>query len=46
MRMKLLKNFLLLVTGILIVRALLLSVDDSNNEKVENKVNVQAEQKS
>ncbi|WP_274521117.1 hypothetical protein [Staphylococcus edaphicus] len=44
--MKLLKNFLLLVTGILIVRALLLSVDDSNNEKVENKVNVQAEQKS
>ncbi|MEB7675977.1 hypothetical protein NGB25_02220 [Staphylococcus saprophyticus] len=47
--MKLFKNLLLLLTGVLVVRALLLSVDNSNEDKedkIENKVNVQAEQKS
>lgn len=46
MGMKLFKNLLLLLTGVLVVRALLLSVDNSNEDKIENKVNVQAEQKS
>lgn len=44
--MKLFKNLLLLVTGALIVRALLLSVDNSTDEKVENKVSIQDKQKS
>ncbi|MDK9842597.1 MAG: hypothetical protein ACTHU2_10790 [Staphylococcus equorum] len=44
--MKLFKNLLLLLTGALIVRALLLSVDNSNDEKVENKVSIQDKQKS
>ncbi|WP_301335882.1 hypothetical protein [Staphylococcus sp. NAM3COL9] len=44
--MKLFKNLLLLVTGALIVRALLLSVDNSTDEKVENKVTIQDKQKS
>ncbi|MGO2109709.1 MAG: hypothetical protein ACTH27_12155 [Staphylococcus equorum] len=44
--MKLFKNLLLLVTGALIVRALLLSVDNSTEEKVENKVSIQDKQKS
>lgn len=43
--MKLFKNILLLVTGVLVIRALLLSVDNSNEEKVENKVSVQDKQK-
>ena len=46
MGMKLFKNLLLLLTAVLVVRALLLSVDNSNEDKIENKVNVQAEQKS
>lgn len=45
MNMKLFKNILLLVTGVLVIRALLLSVDNSNEEKVENKVSVQDKQK-
>ncbi|ALM56432.1 MULTISPECIES: hypothetical protein [Staphylococcus] len=44
--MKLFKNLLLLLTGALIVRALLLSVDNSTDEKVENKVSIQDKQKS
>lgn len=44
--MKLFKNLLLLLTGALIVRALLLSVDNSTEEKVENKVSIQDKQKS
>ncbi|WP_277581308.1 hypothetical protein [Staphylococcus equorum] len=44
--MKLFKNLLLLATGVLIVRALLLSVDNSTDEKVENKVSIQDKQKS
>ncbi|WP_256121753.1 hypothetical protein [Staphylococcus casei] len=44
--MKLFKNILLLVTGVLVIRALLLSVDNSNEEKIENKVSVQDKQKS
>ncbi|MGO3050405.1 hypothetical protein ACLBV9_10630 [Staphylococcus succinus] len=43
--MKLFKNILLLVTGVLVIRALLLSVDNSNEEKIENKVSVQDKQK-
>ncbi|WP_301540242.1 hypothetical protein [Staphylococcus xylosus] len=43
--MKFFRNLLLLVSGVLVVRALLLSVDSSINEKVENKVNVQDKQK-
>ncbi|MDH9162416.1 MULTISPECIES: hypothetical protein [Staphylococcus] len=43
--MKLFKNILLLITGVLVIRALLLSVDNSNEEKVENKVSVQDKQK-
>lgn len=45
MNMKLFKNILLLITGVLVIRALLLSVDNSNEEKVENKVSVQDKQK-
>ncbi|WP_426462313.1 hypothetical protein [Staphylococcus equorum] len=44
--MKLFKNLLLLLTGALIVRALLLSVDNSTDKKVENKVSIQDKQKS
>ncbi|MFP5099879.1 hypothetical protein [Staphylococcus equorum] len=44
--MKLFKNLLLLLTGALIVRALLLSVDNSTDEKVESKVSIQDKQKS
>jgi len=44
--MKLFKNLLLLLTGALIVRALLLSVDNSTDGKVENKVSIQDKQKS
>ncbi|HLR18590.1 MAG TPA: hypothetical protein VK115_01575 [Staphylococcus sp.] len=44
--MKFFKNLLLLTTGVLIVRALLLSVDNSTEEKIENKVNVQDKQKT
>ena len=36
MGMKLFKNLLLLLTGVLVVRALLLSVDNSNEDKIEN----------
>ncbi|MGW7975359.1 hypothetical protein ACWEXZ_01905 [Staphylococcus xylosus] len=43
--MKFFRNLLLLVSGVLVVRALLLSVDSSTNGKVENKVNVQDKQK-
>lgn len=43
--MKFFRNLLLLVSGVLVVRALLLSVDSSTYEKVENKVNVQDKQK-
>ncbi|GEQ04617.1 hypothetical protein OXR01_06470 [Staphylococcus gallinarum] len=43
--MKLIKNLLLLVTGILIIRALLLSIDNSNNDSIENKVMVQDKKK-
>ncbi|WP_269801452.1 hypothetical protein [Staphylococcus succinus] len=43
--MKLFKNILLLITGVLVIRALLLSVDNSNEEKIENKVSVQDKQK-
>lgn len=45
MTMKLIKNLLLLVTGILIIRALLLSIDNSNNDSKENKVMVQDKKK-
>lgn len=43
--MKFFRNLLLLVSCVLVVRALLLSVDSSTNEKVENKVSVQDKQK-
>ncbi|WP_404475866.1 hypothetical protein [Staphylococcus pseudoxylosus] len=43
--MKFFRNLLLLVSGVLVVCALLLSVDSSTNEKVENKVSVQDKQK-
>lgn len=45
MTMKLIKNLLLIVTGILIIRALLLSIDNSNNDSIENKVMVQDKKK-
>lgn len=45
MTMKLIKNLLLLVTGILIIRALLLSIDNSNNDSIENKIMVQDKKK-
>ncbi|WP_275128841.1 hypothetical protein [Staphylococcus xylosus] len=43
--MKFFRNLLLLVSGVLVVRALLLSIDNSTNEKIENKVSVQDKQK-
>lgn len=45
MIMKILKNLFLLFTGILIIRSLLLSIDSSNNDSIENKVMVQDKQK-
>lgn len=42
MTMKYVKKLLLLVTGIFIVRALLLNVNDSSDDKIENKVKVEA----
>lgn len=36
------KKILLIVTGIFIVRALLLNVNETSDDKVENKVNVEA----
>lgn len=45
MTMILIKNLLLLVTGILIIRALLLSIDNSNNDSIENKIMVQDKKK-
>lgn len=44
--MKLFKNLLLLLTGVLVIRALLLNVVNANEDKIENKVNVQAQKKS
>ncbi|WP_435373669.1 hypothetical protein WKW47_12370 [Staphylococcus nepalensis] len=35
------KNLLLIVSGVLVIRALLLSIDSTNEEKIENKVSVQ-----
>ncbi|WP_259340648.1 hypothetical protein [Staphylococcus gallinarum] len=43
--MKFIRNLFLLVTGILIIRALLLSIDNSNNDSIENKVIVQDKKK-
>lgn len=43
--MKLLKNLLLLISGILVIRALLLSIDRTNDDKIENKVSVQDKNK-
>jgi len=43
--MKLLKNLLLLISGILVIRALLLSIDSTNDDKIENKVSVQDKNK-
>lgn len=43
--MKFFRTLLLLVSGVLVVRALLLSVDNSTNNKIENKVSVQDKQK-
>lgn len=40
--MKYLKHFLVIVTGLIIVRALLLNVNEQNEGKIENKVNIQA----
>ncbi|GAA6819629.1 hypothetical protein RCL10_01485 [Staphylococcus lloydii] len=40
--MKYVKKILLIVTGIFIVRALLLNVNETSDDKVENKVNVEA----
>lgn len=40
-KMKLLKNLLLLISGVLVIRALLLSIDNTNDDKIENKVSVQ-----
>lgn len=45
MIMKFIRNLFLLVTGILIIRALLLSIDNSNNDSIENKVIVQDKKK-
>ncbi|GGB88974.1 MULTISPECIES: hypothetical protein [Staphylococcus] len=39
--MKFFKNLLLIVSGVLVIRALLLSIDSTNEEKIENKVSVQ-----
>ncbi|WP_263477783.1 hypothetical protein [Staphylococcus cohnii] len=43
--MKLLKNLLLLISGVLVIRALLLSIDNTNDDKIENKVSVQDKDK-
>ena len=43
--MKLLKNLLLLISGVLVIRALLLSIDSTNDDKIENKVSVQDKNK-
>ncbi|MGY3481437.1 MULTISPECIES: hypothetical protein [Staphylococcus] len=43
--MKLLKNLLLLISGVLVIRALLLSIDGTNDDKIENKVSVQDKNK-
>ena len=43
--MKLLKNLLLLISGVLVIRALLLSIDNTNDDKIENKVSVQDKSK-
>lgn len=40
--MKYLKHILLIVTGLIIVRALLLNVNEQNEGKIENKVNIEA----
>ena len=39
--MKFFKNLLLIVSGVFVIRALLLSIDSTNEEKIENKVSVQ-----
>lgn len=44
-KMKLLKNLLLLISGVLVIRALLLSIDSTNDDKIENKVSVQDKNK-
>ena len=44
-KMKLLKNLLLLISGVLVIRALLLSIDNTNDDKIENKVSVQDKNK-
>ena len=44
-KMKLLKNLLLLISGVLVIRALLLSIDNTNDDKIENKVSVQYKNK-
>ncbi|WP_268933177.1 hypothetical protein [Staphylococcus durrellii] len=36
------KKILLLITGIFIVRALLLNVNETSDDKVENKVKIEA----
>ena len=43
--MKLLKNLLLLISGVLVIRALLLSIDSTNDDTIENKVSVQDKDK-
>ena len=43
--MKLLKNLLLLISGVLVIRALILSIDSTNDDKIENKVSVQDKDK-
>lgn len=45
-KMKLLKNLLLLISGVLVIRALLLSIDNTNDDKIENKVSVQDKNKN
>ena len=40
--MKYLKHILVIVTGLIVVRALLLNVNEQNEEKIENKVNIEA----
>lgn len=44
-KMKLLKNLLLLISGVLVIRALLLSIDNTKDDKIENKVSVQDKNK-
>src|SRR5699024_12801834 len=44
-KMKLLKNLLLLISGVLVIRALLLSIDNTNDDKIDNKVSVQDKNK-